>query len=111
MDFWQEPADTALFISIQKGGALGRRAITVEAMKQTLSRYGELTGILLASGSDQLTPTILRRTCGRHAFENGASLKQVQELLGHSSIDWAANFIGAFDRDEKTAVDYVRYDR
>lgn len=111
VDFWQEPADTPLFVSIQKGGTLGRRAITAEAMKQILNHYEELAGLALATGTECLTPTILRRTCGRHAFANGASLKQVQELLGHSSLDLTASFIGAFDQDQKSAADYIRYDR
>ena len=111
MDFWQEPADTPLFVSIQKAGTLGRRALTAQAMKQTLNHYEELAGLVLATGAERLTPTILRRTCGRHAFANGASLRQVQQLLGHSSLDLTASFIGAFDQDEKTAVDYIYYDR
>lgn len=85
--------------------------MTGEAIKQTVSHYGELARLALANRAERLTPTALRRTCGHHAFANGASLKQVQELLGHSSIALTADFIGAFDQDEKTAIDYIRYDR
>lgn len=111
VDFWHEPASTPLFVSIHQSGGLGRRALTGEAIKQTVNHYGELAGLALDNGTERLTPTMLRRTCGHHALANGASLKQVQELLGHSSIDLTARFIGAFDQDEKTAVDHIRYDR
>lgn len=111
MPFWQEPDLTPLFLNIYKNGTTGRRVITTIAIEQTVTRYGGLAGIALPRGTDRLTPTILRRTCGHHAIANGASLRQVQELLGLSSLDLTANFIGAFDGDVETAVDYIRYDR
>lgn len=110
IDFWQEPADTPLFVNIHMNDIVGRRAITTQAIKLTVNFYGDLAGITLPAGRERLTPIVLRRTCGRRAYENGASLKQVQELLGLSSLDLTAHFIGAFDRDAKTAVDYIRYD-
>ena len=110
MDFWVEPAVTPLFVNIDKSGTIGRRVITTIAIEQTVNRYGVLAGIALPKGLGRLTPPILRRTCGHQAFANGASLRQVQKLLGHSTIDLAASFIGAFDQDERTAVDYIRYD-
>jgi hypothetical protein len=30
-------------------------------------------------------------------------------MLGHSNVKTTAHYIGAFDSDEETAVDFVRY--
>ena len=49
------------------------------------------------------------RTCARNAYDNGASLLLVQAMLGHSDPKTTARYIGAYDQDENTAVDYVRY--
>ena len=50
----------------------------------------------------------LRRTCARNAYENGASLL-VQAMLGHEDPKTTAQYIGAFESDDDTAMDYVRY--
>lgn len=109
IDFWQEPTCTPLCLNINRPDIIGRRVLTTEAIEMILNQYGALACIALPKETDRLTPTILRRTCGRNAYTNGASLKQVQNLLGHSSLDLTADFINAFDIDNQTAVDYLHY--
>jgi integrase len=43
------------------------------------------------------------------AYDNGASLLLVQSMLGHSDPKTTARTIGAYEEDDNTAVDYVRY--
>lgn len=61
------------------------------------------------SGVGKLAAHDLRRTCARNAYDNGASLLLIQHLLGHQDPKTTARYIGAYDQDDDTAIDYVRY--
>jgi integrase len=56
-----------------------------------------------------LTPHDLRRTAARTAYDNRATLIQVQEMLGHADPKTTALYIGADANDADTAVDHVCY--
>ena len=49
------------------------------------------------------------RTAARNAFDNGASLVKVQAMLGHSSPETTARYVGAYLDDADTAVDRINY--
>ena len=70
-----EKSQTALFIN-HRGQRLTRQWIW-----NIMKNYGEKAHL-----PERITPHTLRHSFATHLLQNGASLRHVQELLGHSSI-------------------------
>ena len=71
----QKPDQNALFLN-RRGGRITRQAFWLR-----LNRLAIRAGI-----SSKITPHMLRHSFATHLLHGGASLRHVQELLGHSSI-------------------------
>ncbi|MCW5853109.1 MAG: site-specific integrase [Anaerolineae bacterium] len=98
-----------VYLSVNKGDKWGERTINASVVGRLVAEYGAKAGLAPLSGLNRLSPHDLRRTCARNAFDNGAPLPYIRDLLGHRSIETTMRYIGATDDDLRTAVDYVNY--
>jgi len=101
--------EACIFKSVNKGDNIGANCINASVIGRLVAEYGELAGLAPRHGKNCLSPHDLRRTCARNAYDNGASLLLVQNMLGHSDPKTTARYIGAFEDDDNTAIDYVKY--
>ena len=58
----------------------GGKALTVRTVHRVVTALAERAGL------EGVTPHVLRHSCATHMVERGASLKFVQEFLGHESL-------------------------
>ena len=101
--------ERAVFYSVNKGDQVNDRSITATDVGRLVASCGAKAGLSPARGKGRLGAHDLRRTCARNAYDNGAMLLQVQQMLGHADIKTTTLYIGLDQDDTDTAVDYVRY--
>ena len=101
--------DHPVFYSANKGDVIGETAITPNDVGRLVVHYGAQAELAPASGSGRLGAHDLRRTCARNAYDNGAALLKVKQMLGHADPKTTARYIGLEQDDADTATDYVRY--
>jgi site-specific recombinase XerD len=77
--------DEALFIRIPKSGTFGKDSdlrLTTRSVQRIVKKYATLAGIM---GKD-VTPHKLRHSYATDLLRNGADIRSVQAMLGHSSV-------------------------
>jgi integrase len=105
VDHWREKFDGQQFDGGSSSPATGKVfSMSGQNAYLIVRAAGELAGV------GKLTPHDLRRTWARLAYEGGADLKQVQQLLGHESVKTTERYIGLHveTREGKAAGDYVK---
>lgn len=102
-------APRPLFEGITRHGRPTGRRVTGATIGRIVAEYGHAAGLSPAAGPNVLAPHDLRRTCARNAYDNGAPLPKIQQLLGHANVETTMRYIGHDDDDTDTATDYVRY--
>jgi integrase/recombinase XerD len=105
--YWHD--DRPLFFAVDKGDTIGDNALSPNDVGRLVAMYGSLAHLAPPKGPGRLGAHDLRRTAARNAYDNGATLLQVQQMLGHSDPKTTARYIGANQDDTDTATDYVRY--
>jgi integrase len=94
--------DRCVFIPITKDGKVltRRRGMTPHAIYKMLNVYTKMSGL------PPVKPHDLRRTAALLARRGGASIEQVQLMLGHASPQTTSNYIGETLNLDDNAVDY-----
>jgi integrase len=98
-----------LFCNLTKGGNSTGKQLSASVIGRLVAEYGHKANLSPLHGSNRLSPHDLRRTCARNAYDNGATILQVQNMLGHSDPKTTIRYIGADEDDSNTAVDFVNY--
>ncbi len=101
-------AGDALFLNARNGRLSARSVSTL------VKKYGLDAGL-----QKPLTPHALRHSFATHLLQNGADLRAIQELLGHSSLSTTQRYthidvkrlLEVYDKAHPLAVDKERYDK
>lgn len=91
-----------VFVPVTKDGRVlvGRQGLTPHAIYKLINSYTAQAGL------PPVKPHDLRRTAALLARRGGASIEQVQLMLGHASPQTTSNYIGETLNLDDNAVDY-----
>lgn len=96
-------SDSPVFVRIRKGDKVQRgHRLTPEAIALLVTHYAKLAGLDKRS----IKPHDLRRTAAVLARKAGASIEQVQVMLGHASPQTTSDYIGEMFNLDDHAADY-----
>ena len=84
LDVWLRVRGSAsgpLFVSINRGGRLGRRPLSDQAVLIVLRKRAAKSGVAHCSPHD------LRRTAASDLFDSGVDVGVVKQILGHANVE------------------------
>ena len=90
-----------VFRSISRHGKLGTGQMSDESVKLILSHYASVCGY------PNFRPHDARRTCARLCRTGNAALEDLQELLGHSSIQTTERYLGRTEGFKRAITDII----
>lgn len=100
----------SLFCSVNKGDRIVMKSpLSPSAASRLVAEYGYRARLAPMNGPSRLAPHDLRRTAARTAYDQGASLLQVQQMLGHARSDITERYIGTLSDSDDTATDHIEY--
>lgn len=98
-----------IFCNMTKSGRSTGKQLNPSVIERIVAEYGAASHLAPLNGENRLSPHDLRRTGARNAYDNGASLLMIQQVLGHADVKTTSTYIGAFEDDDNTAIDKVAY--
>lgn len=94
---------TPLFLAVKKGKNIGE-ALTTRQLSRIFHKYRKLAGL-----PPEFSPHSSRSTSATLALENGASLEDVQKMLGHSVITTTQGYDKRLIQDKDSASLRLHY--
>lgn len=104
VDAWSKYADITtglLFRQMRRGGHIQDCGMTSQAVWNIVQEYSPVPN---------LAPHDLRRSFAKLADKGGAPLAQIQQSLGHDSIETTERYIGSKLDLQNAPSDYIKFD-